>query len=125
MPSTVHVRQAAVRKMVTESEALRLAVRRGGSEPHEEQARELLAVPNRSTVADSVVRRPDSISVKTSTRCKFRLLIITQPNPSPPSRPNRDEQRHFGFAELRHYRVALTFASNRIFFIVHKYFVLL
>jgi len=35
--------------------------------------------------ADTVVRRPASTSVKTSTRCKSCLLICTQPNLSPPT----------------------------------------
>jgi hypothetical protein len=34
---------------------------------------------------DTVVRRPASTSVKTSTRCKSCLLICTQPNLSPPT----------------------------------------
>src|SRR5260370_28917931 len=62
----------------------------------------------KTPAADFVVRRPASTSVKTSIRCKSRLLTLSQPNLSPPNPELRMGQRHFGFAELRHYCFALT-----------------
>src|SRR5260370_28214644 len=62
----------------------------------------------RTPAADSVVRRPARTSLKTSIRCKSCLLTLSQPNLSPPNPQLRMGQRQFGFAELRHYRFALT-----------------
>jgi hypothetical protein len=50
-----------------------------------QQAWACLKLTPSTPAADTVLRRPASTSVKTSTRCKSCLLICTKPNLSPPT----------------------------------------
>ncbi len=54
--------------------------------------------------------QPASISV----RCGSRLLICAQPDPSLTVPFSRDDWRHFGIAQLRHFRFALTIPLYRV-----------
>jgi hypothetical protein len=70
-----------------------------------------------STVAaEAVVRLPTNTSVMTSIHCKSRRLTVNHPKASLPGLLQKSEGRHFYFAEIGHFRFALTYKSLLIGF---------